>query len=113
MMQSSGDRLILARPWVQVILCMSVISATPIAKAEGVQNSPALGTDDSTFVFMGVCPNGAMYRLKAYDKWTEGASRSFYDYEGPAGQGTIQTQTPPKTLAVRVCRALAEIVGDS
>lgn len=113
MMQSLGDRLILSKPWLQGILCTLVISAAPLTKAEGVQNSPSLGQDDSTFVFMGVCPNGAMYRLKAYDKWSEGASRSFYDYEGPAGQGTIQTQTPPKTLAVRVCRALAEIVGDS
>ena len=74
---------------------------------------PHLGNDDVDFVFMGKCPNGELYRLKSYQQWINGVSVSFYDYQGPAGQGTVQTKTPPKTMAVRVCRALAEIASDA
>lgn len=90
---------------------LGLLSAAAVM-AETVPVSSNSGDDEQTFIFMGRCDNGEMYRLKAYQKLMESVSFSFYDYEGPAGKGTIQSQITPKTLAVRVCRALAEIRSD-
>ncbi len=49
-----------------------------------------------------------LFRIK---KSVAGLSRSFYDYDGPNGKGTVQAETPPKVMAARVCRKLAEIVN--
>lgn len=38
-------------------------------------------------------------------------TQSFYDYEGPNGKGTVQTETVPKVMAARVCRKMAEIIN--
>jgi hypothetical protein len=65
-----------------------------------------------TYRFAGTCPNGAPYRLFFYEAKIEDVVQSFYDYEGPAGRGTVKTKAPPKTMAVRVCRALSEIASD-
>jgi len=67
--------------------------------------------DEESFVFGGKCDSGEPYRLYAYQKFTNGQLLSFYDYEGPAGKGTVQSNTIPKVLAARVCRKLAEIVN--
>jgi hypothetical protein len=66
---------------------------------------------DDTFVFAGKCPNGESYRLLSYQKSAGTSSQSFYDYEGPVGRGTVQSDTPPKVMAVRVCRKAAEIIN--
>ena len=71
-----------------------------------------LGNDETEFVFLGKCPNGEHYRIYAYSQLIQGQSASMYDYSGPAGQGTIRSSTPPRTLAVRVCRQQAEIIDD-
>jgi hypothetical protein len=42
----------------------------------------------------------------------EDVVQSFYDYEEHAGSRTVKTKAPPKTMAVRVCRALSEIASD-
>jgi hypothetical protein len=85
-----------------------------ISLASSVDTTYAeLGNDELDFVFMGKCPNGELYRLKSYQQSINGASVSFYDYQGPAGQGTVQTKTHPKTMAARICRALAEIASDA
>ena len=81
--------------------------------ASNSNSSPTpLGNDDAEFVFAGRCPNGEKYRIFAYTQTFEGQSASFYDYEGPAGKGTVRSNTTPRTLAVRVCRKLAEIIDD-
>jgi hypothetical protein len=90
---------------------LSLMSASTLF-AQTISLSSTSGNDEETFVFMDRCPNGVMYRLKAYQKLVGGVVIPYYDYDGPAGQGTIQSQTPPKTIAVRVCRALAEIRSD-
>ena len=81
--------------------------------AQPISTPSTFGNDEETFIFMGRCPNGVMYRLKAYQKLVGAVVHSYYDYEGPAGQGTIQSQTSPKTIAARVCRPLAEIRNDT
>lgn len=111
-MQKYRFRFLQIRPWSLVSLSFLVISIGSVAPANPVHIASVLGNDDETYVFMGRCPNGEMYRLKAYQKWVNGTSESLYDYEGPAGKGTVQTKTPPKTLAVRICRKLAEISND-
>ena len=111
-MQKYRFRFPQIRPWAPVFLSFLVLSMGSVASANPVHIASVLGNDDETYVFMGRCPNGEMYRLKAYQKWVNGTSESFYDYEGPAGKGTVQTKTSPRTLAVRLCRKLAEIRND-
>lgn len=60
----------------------------------------------------GRCPNGEAFRLLAYEKPVDGVWKSFYDYQGPVGVGTVITRTVPQVMARRVCIALAEIASD-
>lgn len=95
------------------LLITSIILSNALAwKRDAGSANKILGNDEQIFVFMGRCADGAIYRLTAYEKELNGVSYSFYDYEGPAGKGTVKTETPPKTMAVRMCRALAEITDD-
>ena len=43
--------------------------------------------------------------------WATTTSISYYDYEGPVGTGTVQSNAHPKVMAVRICRQLAEIIN--
>lgn len=47
-----------------------------------------------------------------YSKVVDGQRYPFYDYEGPAGKGTVSTRATPRTMSVRVCTKLAEIIDD-
>ena len=67
--------------------------------------------DEETFVFAGTCPNGKAYRLVSYQRDLSGKTHSYYDYEGPVGTGTVQSNAHPKVMAVRICRQLAEIIN--
>lgn len=66
---------------------------------------------EETYVFAGTCANGESYRMVSYQKVKSGSSYSYYDYSGPAGTGTVQSETQPKVMAVRVCRKAAEIIS--
>jgi hypothetical protein len=93
------------------VLCLSLSQG--LAWAAKLPKSPlVLGNDDIEFVFAGKCPNGEPYRIFAYSQIIQGQTASMYDYSGPAGQGTIRSNTQPRTLAVRVCRQQAEIIDD-
>jgi hypothetical protein len=70
-----------------------------------------LGNNEETFVFTGMCPNGEPYRLVSYQKNVGALSASFYDYDAPVGKGTVQSDSAPKVMAVRVCRKFAEIIN--
>lgn len=72
----------------------------------------SMGNDEDSFVFAGQCPNGQTYRLFAYQEEVDGLTENFYAYEGPVGKGIVRTKATPKTMAVRICRALAEIAND-
>jgi hypothetical protein len=74
---------------------------------------PTLGNDEDTFTFVGQCPNGENYRLASYERDVSGTRQSLYDYEGPAGKGKVSTSASPKTMSVRVCRHLAEIINQN
>ena len=70
----------------------------------------SIKNDEETFVFAGTCPNGKSYRLISYQRNVNGMMQSYYDYEGSVGKGTVQSNTYPKVMAVRICRQLAEII---
>ena len=82
------------------------------AMADEASTSRLADQTSETYRFVGRCPNGTPYRLFFYEAKIEGVLQSFYDYVGPAGRGTVETNAPPKTMAVRGCRALSEIARD-
>jgi hypothetical protein len=85
-----------------------------LARSVATSNAQAsVSNAEQTFIFSGNCPNGAMYRLLSYEQDVDGLSQSFYDYEGPAGKGTVRSNVAPKKLAVRVCHELADIQDGS
>lgn len=91
---------------------VSVVPSTAASIDSGVHTQKNMGNDEDTFIFAGRCPNGEVYHLFSYAAEVDGFRQFFYDYEGPAGKGTVKTQATPKTMAVRICRALAEIAND-
>jgi len=84
------------------------MASTPSADVAQTVSAGAL----SGITMTGRCPNGEAFRLFSYDKEVEGYWKSFYDYQGPVGTGTVKTRTAPKVMASRVCVALAEIASD-
>jgi len=96
-----------------LLLCLVANLATLpalTASASTRETSPSpLGNDDTEFVFAGRCPSGDQYRLFSYQMDVDGLMQSFYDYEGPAGKGTVRTNTPPKKMLTRLCRNLSDI----
>ena len=73
----------------------------------------AFGNDEQDFVDTGQCPNGDLYRIRAYQMDVDGLTHKFYDFDGPAGKGTIRTNASPKKIVVRVCHELADISNGS
>lgn len=65
--------------------------------------------DDKEFIFAGRCPNGESYRIFSYEMEIDGLTQSFYNYEGPAGKGTIRTNIQPRKMLTRLCHELADI----
>lgn len=72
--------------------------------------TPIINADDA-YVFAGKCPTGEPYRLVSYQRSISGISLPYYDYNGPAGSGTVQSATEPKVMAVRICHKSAEIIS--
>jgi hypothetical protein len=102
-----------------IVLGVSLLAGVALMPRVGAIIAPTnlvqttLGNDEETFIFVGQCPNGDNYRLVSYSMDVAGASQSFYDYEGPAGKGKVNTSASPKTMSVRVCRQLAEIINQN
>jgi hypothetical protein len=95
--------------WVANVCAMPSDSASTHSASASTKS---MGNDEDSFVFAGQCPNGQTYRLFSYQTDVNGVTEYFYDYEGPVGKGTVKTKATPKTMAVRICRALAEIAND-
>jgi hypothetical protein len=83
------------------------------ATAVNQKTSASTLGDDESYVFAGKCPNGEPYRFVSYQKNMSGAVHTYYDYSGPAGNGTVESDTAPKVMAVRICRPSAEIISTS
>lgn len=96
---------------VRLLVSAAVLSSAFAWAAQTDRIKTELGNNEETFVFAGTCPNGEPYRLFSYQKNVSGLSQSYYEYAGPVGAGTVQSETPPKVMAVRICRKLAEIIN--
>ena len=102
-----------------VFLGAALLASIALAPYVGAKIAPSadiqatLGNDEDAFTFVGKCPNGDNYRLVSYQMDVSGVHQSFYDYEGPAGKGKVSTSASPKTMSVRVCRRLAEIINQN
>lgn len=90
------------------LLSSVVVSAAKLNSFEALKSH-----NEETFVFAGHCFSGERYRLFMYQKDIAGVPQSHYDYDGPVGKGTVQSNTPPKVMAARVCRKYAEIISAS
>lgn len=95
----------------RLLISIALLSSSVAWAATTERMKTQLSNDEETFLFTGVCQNGEPYRLFSYQKGTGDLSQSYYDYEGPAGKGTVRSDTYPKVMAVRVCRKLAEIIN--
>jgi hypothetical protein len=84
------------------------LAATP----NGDPAQKATAQPEAGITMTGRCPNGDAFRLVSYDQEVDGLWKSFYDYQGPVGSGTVKTKTAPKVMVSRVCIALAEIASD-
>jgi hypothetical protein len=93
------------------VATLSIFLSTSISPVV-TRNPTNMGNDEKEFVFSGTCDNGQTYRLLSYEKVINGQTFSQYDYEGPVGKGTVKTSASPRTLSVRVCRQMAEIIDD-
>lgn len=91
-----------------VINIFTVPSLTALAADAGSVSS-VLTSDDPGSTFAGLCPNGSPYRIFSYQLDIDGLTQSFYDYEGPAGKGTIRTGIPSEKMVVRVCHENADL----
>jgi hypothetical protein len=100
-----------------LLLCfVANIATLPVLTASAElphKKTYALQNDDTEFVFAGRCPSGEPYRFHSYQIEVDGLAQSFYDYEGPAGKGTIRTNAEPKKMLTRLCRNLADINNGS
>jgi hypothetical protein len=96
------------------LACWLILSAsTSMASAPtGETGQSVRDLKDRKITITGRCPNGDAYRLISYEKEVEGYWKSFYDYKGPVGTGTVKTKTVPRVMVSRVCIALAEIASD-
>ena len=95
----------------RLLISIALLSSSFAWAAETEKRKIQLGNDEETFVFAGVCPSGEPYRLFSYQRHVGGLTQPYYDYDGPVGKGTVQSETHPKVMAVRVCRPSAEIIS--
>jgi hypothetical protein len=104
-------------PPIFLLACLiaNVGSFSSVMARQGQSNSfqTSLRDDSQEFIFAGHCPSGDAYRVIAYQLDVDGLGQSFYDYEGPAGKGTVQTNASPKKFVVRICHAQADINSGS
>lgn len=106
----SSRAIIVAITFISVA-SLSIFLESAVATVQAGSHT-ALGNDETEFVFAGTCHNGEAYRLFSYNKVVDGQTYPHYDYEGPAGKGSVSTRATPRTMAVRVCIKLAEIIDD-
>jgi hypothetical protein len=93
------------------VVCIWLLSGLLVCSAKPSRLNADLGNDEETFIYAGSCFNGEPYRLFLYQKHIAGVPQSHYDYEGPVGTGTVQTEAAPKVMTARVCRKDAEIIN--
>lgn len=97
---------------VMTALCLVMVGTSSATSPSVNSAEKASSHPDTGITMMGRCPNGEAFRLVSYEKQVDGLWKSFYDYQGPVGVGTVKTKAVPKVMVSRVCIALAEIASD-
>jgi hypothetical protein len=93
------------------LACLWLLSGLLVCSAKPSRLNVVLVDNETSFIYAGQCFNGESYRLFLYQKTIAGVTHAHYDYEGPVGAGTVQSETDPKVMAARVCRKDAEVIN--
>jgi len=93
--------------WIAVQSAALSVAVTTGADAQSVTASATTlkitGEDDTDFLFVDKCKSGVAYRLKAYKIVVNGDAIQMYDYQGPRGKGTIQSDVEPREAKALLC----------
>jgi hypothetical protein len=79
------------------------VQSASIAAAQ-TDSLKVTGDDNTEFVFVDKCKSGAAYRLKAYKITVNSEAIQMYDYQGPRGTGTIQSDVEPRQAKALLCQ---------
>jgi hypothetical protein len=63
-----------------------------------------VGEDQTDFVWVGKCANGASYRLAFEKQDVNGTQSPMFDYEGPLGKGSTLSSVEPRVAKEYVCK---------
>jgi hypothetical protein len=85
------------------ICAAALLLATAASAISQTAPLKVTGEDDTEFLFVDKCQNGAAYRLKAYKITVNGESIQMYDYQGPRGTGTIASDVEPRQAKALLC----------
>jgi hypothetical protein len=108
--RSNHSRMLALKGLASLFMVTAGLSLAASPDAATVRQGVALS--DTGITMTGRCPNGEAFHLVSYDKQVEGLWKSFYDFQGPVGVGTVKTKTPPRVMVSRVCIALADMASD-
>lgn len=91
--------------WLAVQSATLTIAMTASADAQSAtaKTKKVIGEDDTDFLFLDKCKSGEAYRLKAYKITVNGEAIQMYDYQGPRGKGTIQSDVEPREAKALLC----------
>lgn len=84
---------------VQSIVLTSALTANSFANPSVAK----IGEDEVEFLFVDKCKSGESYRLKSYKIEVNGESIQMYDYIGPRGKGTIQSDVDARQAKAFLC----------
>jgi len=94
-----------------LLMCTLVFQSVP-SLAAPAKPKPIAWKEEPSFTFAGKCFNGKSYWMFASEKIEDGQVIPYYQYTGPVGSGTVRTNAPPKVMAQRVCREMADIADN-
>lgn len=94
-----------------MLVCNLALQSVP-SLAATAKPKPTVWKEEQSFTFAGKCFNGNRYWLFASEKIEDGQVIPYYTYTGPVGSGTVRTNAPPKVMAQRICREMADIADN-
>jgi cell division protein FtsB len=89
--------------WVAVQSVAHTDALTTSTASQSADQNKITGEDDTEFLFIDKCKGGEAYRLKAYKITVNGEAIQMYDYQGPRGKGTIQSDVEPRHAKALLC----------
>lgn len=93
------------------IIC-NLLTLPITSLAEKPKTQPMQWQEEKEFTYAGKCFDGKKYWLFASEAIEDAHVIPFFKYKGPAGEGIVRTDTPPKVMVQRICREQADIVAN-